>query len=642
MILLVNTIVSSIIRLLKQKFTFYLLISLLTTHFPFITKAQQGLNFNYYEGNFSSLPDFSKINPEKNGQVSNFLINDKNREDQFAFSFEGFFAAEKNGNYVFSLNSDDGSRLFINDKLIINNQSANPRRRVTGSVRLSKGQHAVRVEYFDKSGRHMLRVMVQPPGERPRKIRNNELYLRSENADDAPSGTAAPQPEETVSSSIKVYKNRVFDGGPLFVLREADSGTQFINCTFKNYKQGTAIRIEGATNVLIKNSKFININGNQKGKDAHAIECNRVGINVIVEDSYFKNIGADGIHLGHSGTDIRNWLIKNNEFVDCGENGLDIKTVHGNIIVQNNHFEGSKGCPKGSRIGCTGDNGTGLVVHRYARGVEINGNVFTDNVYGLRVAKGVKNEPPYDIKVLNNFFYNNSKYGLHVFEAALTYVYNNTFYNNQQANFQIKLRSGQKLFNRNNLFVGRGGKSMEHDGKGNLYFASADAAGLLLDQHNPVLKSGSPAINRGVEIPIVSRDFYRNTRPVDGAFDTGAIEFTNGANGRYTLEKTGKAEVEESLPSLSTLSMEGSVKTTVFPNPASNQLNVQFENPGQLQDLDITITDISGKTLIHEKHILDPHSLRLSIPLTQFQDGLYFLTMTGGAFKNSSKFIVKK
>lgn len=598
--------------------------------------AQNGLAYKYYEGAFDKMPQFSNLNAKKKGKVSNFNLSIKERENKFALVYEGFYDIKKSGKYVFQLVSDDGSKLYIDGNLIVDNDTKGITRKRSSEKYLAKGFHKIRLEYFDKFDRHRLTVLVKGPDFSFRKILSSNLYVSSseEEVASSPASSPAPSPVDE-NTATKIYKNQVFDGGPYFILREEDSGTQFINCTFKNYRRGTALRIEGAENVIIRNCKFVSITNNTKGRDAHAIECNKQGKNVIVENSFFKDLGADGIQLGHSGNDIRNWLIRDNEFVDCGENGIDVKAVQGNIIVQNNLFKGSSGCPRGTQIGCTGDEGVGMIIHRGARGVVVNGNTFIDNVHGLKVSEGAKSQPPVNITVKNNFFNRNSKYGLRIRNAGSTLVFNNTFLNNGQENFRVNIESNQKVLNRNNLFIGKGGKCNQYDGKGNLYFGSLDQAGIKLDQGKPVLKSSSPVIDRGISISQVDLDIYRNRRPQGSSLDCGAVEFTYGTNARFAEEEKSLEVVQEETHSDNFAEFS---ELKIFPNPASEQVNIMLNQAASQIPLNVSLVDLQGKQ-IWQNNIQNVTEIK--IPVGHLKSGIYLLLFEGKGTKESRKLVIR-
>jgi hypothetical protein len=70
------------------------------------------------------------------------------RLEWFAIDYTGKFWIDKPGEYRWELTSDDGSMLFIDDKLVIDNGGLHPPATLTGVTELSGGIHKLRVPYF--------------------------------------------------------------------------------------------------------------------------------------------------------------------------------------------------------------------------------------------------------------------------------------------------------------------------------------------------------------------------------------------------------------------------------------------------------------------------------------------------------------
>jgi hypothetical protein len=70
------------------------------------------------------------------------------RIEWFAIEYNGRFWIEQPGDYDFSLSSDDGSKLYIDGKLVINNDGLHTVEERTGGIKLKAGVHRVRVSYF--------------------------------------------------------------------------------------------------------------------------------------------------------------------------------------------------------------------------------------------------------------------------------------------------------------------------------------------------------------------------------------------------------------------------------------------------------------------------------------------------------------
>jgi len=83
--------------------------------------------------------------------------------DYFAAEVIGSLWIEKPGKYQFRLTSDDGSRLTIDGKLVIDNNGIHPLVSVEGSVALEAGAHPFHIAFFENSGGEGLRLEWRRP-----------------------------------------------------------------------------------------------------------------------------------------------------------------------------------------------------------------------------------------------------------------------------------------------------------------------------------------------------------------------------------------------------------------------------------------------------------------------------------------------
>ena len=138
-----------------------------------IETLQQGVAYRYYEADFalrhtSMIADATLI---REGIQHNFCIASATAADSMAFDFRAYIKIPERAVYQFYTFSDDGSVLFINGQVVVDNDGAGPLRRANGRVALEAGFHEIRVLYFENrmfeflevgiSSRHM-REMVIP------------------------------------------------------------------------------------------------------------------------------------------------------------------------------------------------------------------------------------------------------------------------------------------------------------------------------------------------------------------------------------------------------------------------------------------------------------------------------------------------
>ncbi len=85
--------------------------------------------------------------------------------DNFGARFTALIDIPTSGLWTFATTSDDGSRLFIDDALVVDNDGLHGPDLRTGSVNLSAGLHSFEVQFFELGGGEFLQVSWQEPGQ---------------------------------------------------------------------------------------------------------------------------------------------------------------------------------------------------------------------------------------------------------------------------------------------------------------------------------------------------------------------------------------------------------------------------------------------------------------------------------------------
>ena len=141
-----------------------------------ITEPKPGVVFKYYEP--AGKIDLTSIRgtPVESGVANIFSTEKKKRGERFAFDFSGFIKIDKDGMYSFFTDSDDGSKLFIDEEEVVNNDGDHGATEKTGKAALKKGFHKISVVYFDSGGGNSLKVSYQPAGGSKKEIPAGILY----------------------------------------------------------------------------------------------------------------------------------------------------------------------------------------------------------------------------------------------------------------------------------------------------------------------------------------------------------------------------------------------------------------------------------------------------------------------------------
>ncbi len=150
-----------------------------------ITKAveagalKKGVRYNYYEYSDSALealPDFGSYEAKTMGTTDLMNTDAAERETYFMLRFEGYVTIPEDGVYTFFSNSDDGSKLYIHDRLVVNNDFHHGMTEKSGQIALARGAHPIVVEFFQGMGGQGLEVKYEGPGTGKKILRDELRY----------------------------------------------------------------------------------------------------------------------------------------------------------------------------------------------------------------------------------------------------------------------------------------------------------------------------------------------------------------------------------------------------------------------------------------------------------------------------------
>ncbi|MBI1842791.1 MAG: hypothetical protein HYR88_18285 [Verrucomicrobia bacterium] len=110
----------------------------------------KGLNYEVYEGLWTTLPDFEALTPVRRGVSPGIDIGVRSRDEHVAVRLTGYLEVPHGGRYAFFLKSDDGSRLFVGEPAmrlqVIGTSPPPPPRRMAIGQSLLEGDNVQRAE----------------------------------------------------------------------------------------------------------------------------------------------------------------------------------------------------------------------------------------------------------------------------------------------------------------------------------------------------------------------------------------------------------------------------------------------------------------------------------------------------------------
>lgn len=141
-------------------------------------QPKNGTAYKYYEGLFQKVADMQQKHFVEKGIVSEPSLDKARQEDHYGFEFSGLIDVPEDGVYTFQTRSDDGSVLYIDQTLVVDNDGSHAAIPATGSIALKKGWHSYRLLYIeDYEGQHLSWAWKLPSGEKLEPIPASRLYV---------------------------------------------------------------------------------------------------------------------------------------------------------------------------------------------------------------------------------------------------------------------------------------------------------------------------------------------------------------------------------------------------------------------------------------------------------------------------------
>ncbi|MDW7696043.1 PA14 domain-containing protein (plasmid) [Flammeovirgaceae bacterium SG7u.111] len=175
----------------------------------FSDEIKRGLDYSYYEQNFSNLDQLETATPIKTGVSDDFDLSSRERDSNIAFKWEGTISLPATGDYKFYTRSDDGSELFINGTQVVFNDYNQGMTERGGTINLVAGNYPIKVTWRQGGGGYGLEVRYEGPGISKGLIPDEVLRDPDINATTAtlPPAPAAPSglvATPLTNSSIKI------------------------------------------------------------------------------------------------------------------------------------------------------------------------------------------------------------------------------------------------------------------------------------------------------------------------------------------------------------------------------------------------------------------------------------------------------
>lgn len=141
-----------------------------------VSNPQSGLKVNYYEGQWTDLPDFSKLTPVQTAIAKVFDLSPSPKNQNFGLRFEGYIRVPVEGIYSFFSTSDDGSRILVAGQKVVDNDGQHGMQEKSGKIALKAGYHPLILEFFQGVGGLGLEAAYTVPNQAKQVIPARVLF----------------------------------------------------------------------------------------------------------------------------------------------------------------------------------------------------------------------------------------------------------------------------------------------------------------------------------------------------------------------------------------------------------------------------------------------------------------------------------
>lgn len=144
-----------------------------------VKPKKNGVKYTYYEGEFKSIDEIrTKGKKLDEGVMPNFIVDEAPAEDHYAYEFTSYLDIPETAVYRFFINSDDGAKLYIDGKLLIDNDGSHSAARKGQKIALDKGFHEIRIEYFEDYMGQELKVRMLSRNMPEQLILSERLFIK--------------------------------------------------------------------------------------------------------------------------------------------------------------------------------------------------------------------------------------------------------------------------------------------------------------------------------------------------------------------------------------------------------------------------------------------------------------------------------
>ena len=178
-----------------------------------------GLRYRFYQGVWTSLPNFKTLTPVKTGTTPNINLNPRPAgvNTNYAFLWEGYINIKTPGDYTFETFSDDGSRIYFNTLYsptatpLVDHDGEHYAYAKKATIHISApGLYPIAVTYFQKELDAVMQLYWTAPGISRQPVPDSVFVYYTGSPSSSAAVTAGWQPHATAADNSSQPESRLY------------------------------------------------------------------------------------------------------------------------------------------------------------------------------------------------------------------------------------------------------------------------------------------------------------------------------------------------------------------------------------------------------------------------------------------------
>lgn len=141
-----------------------------------VKDKSKGLTYQCFKGEWDFLPNIGGLKAVDSGVADNVGVEHGCSEDNYCLYFKGYINIPEDEVYTFYSRSDDGSRIWIGEELVVDNDGIHGPIQKIGQIALAKGFHPIHIQFFEREWNAIFDVSFRIAGGEKKKLPSDMLF----------------------------------------------------------------------------------------------------------------------------------------------------------------------------------------------------------------------------------------------------------------------------------------------------------------------------------------------------------------------------------------------------------------------------------------------------------------------------------